>query len=1027
MKKRLARSRIECIGEVNMKMEKYYENPEILHVGTEETRCYYEPKRINGDCRMQKLSEMWRFHYYSCIEELEKDFYLKDLTQEKVIQVPSCWQNAGYDKHQYINFHFPIPADPPYVPDYNPCGLYETFFEAVLGERQYLYFEGVDSCFYVWLNGKFVGYSQVSHSPSEFEITDYVVEDENRLHVLVFKWCDGTYLEDQDKFRMSGIFRDVWLISRAPVHIRDYTIRTCLKGLGEAQVAISLHKSTRKFIGELSVSLQISDQENRIISQKNCLIESEEDELEELLEIPNATLWNAEKPYLYTLQIMTKDEIISQRIGVREITVDGQIVKINGKPVKLLGVNRHDSDARTGYTISREQVLADLKLMKENNINTIRTSHYPNAPWFVEYCDEYGFYVIDEADIEMHGVVSQYGGYEEDIYCNYAMDPLFETAIMDRIERCVIRDKNAASVIMWSLGNESGFGTSFEKSGRWVKEYDPTRLVHYEGSVYQSKNHKNDTSRIDVYSNMYPSIDQIEQYFLNTENKKPYFMCEFVHAMGNGPGGIKEYVAHIYENDGFLGGCVWEWCDHAIFDGYTEEGKERYLYGGDHGEKYHDGNFCVDGLLYPNRKPHTGLGEWKNSISPVKISVIDMQAGIFKLENRYDFWELAEEVAISYEITAGGELEQGEKIVCSGKLEVPVLKPHHSEEIKISIPHLLSEDCDIYVRFIYRQKHDKTLIKQGHEIGFSQFCIKEREQKNISIETQNKEMSAKKIELIETQNYWMIEGTHFSYAFGKKTGNFVKLEYDKKNILDENVTFQIYRAPTDNDMNIKEEWEKAGYKDVIYKIYALETKVKEDNVEIHVKIGAAAVYRRPVLKMDVIWQINSYGEILCIIEADKDTDMPFLPRLGMQLPLQQHFRKVTYYGYGPTESYIDKIQNSYVGEFTSTVEEMHENYIRPQENGSRYRCRYVRVDGNGLAMNIEAEEYLDFNISDYTIEELESKKHDFELKKSGYTILNLDQRMSGIGTASCGHPLLEKYRREEAHSEWKIKISFSKL
>ena len=1010
-----------------MKLVNYYENPYILHVGTEKTRCYYEPKKLNGDNRMQSLSGIWNFQYYSCIEEVENDFFLKNTKNWDSILVPSCWQTQGYDMHQYTNFHFPIPADPPYVPSDNPCGAYETFFDSDLKERKFLYFEGVDSCFYVWLNGKFIGYSQVSHSSSEFEISQHVLEGSNRLNVLVMKWCDGTYLEDQDKFRMSGIFRDVWLISRPEIHIGDYTVQTYIKESGKAEIKIMIKKADSLSRSSLPITLRLFDDEKNLISEGDCLISEAETITEEVIWIENARLWSAEDPYLYQLDMVTTQEVISQKIGIREITVDGRIVKLNGYPIKLFGVNRHDSDPVTGSTISREQALADLKLMKEHNINTIRTSHYPNAPWFVEYCSQYGFYVIDEADIEMHGVVSLYGDYDETIYCNYARSSIFEKAIEDRIKRCVIRDKNAASVIMWSLGNESGFGTSFEKAGYWIKNYDKTRMVHYEGSVYQAQNHKNDLSMIDIYSNMYPSLTQIDQYFENKENKKPYFMCEFAHAMGNGPGGIKEYVEKIYTYEGFSGGCVWEWCDHAIFDGYTKEGKKRYLYGGDHGEKYHDGNFCVDGLVYPDRTPHTGLGEWKNAIAPVRISKINLKTGEFRLENRYDFFELSTKIIILYEITKGGCIRENETIIASGEVEIPRIHPHSSAIIKINLPFELSNKEDVYIRFRYLQKCDEAFRKIGHEIGFTQICLQKRDSAPLNRKHGVVLSESGKFILRESETCWELEGEHFHYTFGKKSGHFTNIKVAGVNILSEPAKYNIYRAPTDNDIQIKEKWIKAGYHDATYKVYKSEAIFKNEILEFHVKIGVAAIYRKPVLKLDVVWQINKNGDIILRLVADKDRDMPFLPRLGVIFTVDRGFDHITYYGYGPSESYIDKVQNCYVGEFSSTVEKMHEDYIRPQENGSRHHCRYVKLSSKDLAILVEAEEYLDFNVSEYTIHELETKKHNYELEKSGNVALCIDHRIAGIGSNSCGPQLSEKYTQDETHSEWNIKINFDRI
>ncbi|MCC8170126.1 MAG: beta-galactosidase, partial [Oscillospiraceae bacterium] len=529
-------------------MKNYHENPKILHVGTEDSRAYYIPfsdrMRALSNVREQSdrfisLNGEWNFEYYNSVYDFDG---FENLTNK--IPVPSCWQNHGYDTHMYTNVRYPFPYEPPYVPNFTPCGAYSREFTVDVKGRFYLNFEGVDSSFYLWINDSFVGYSQVSHSTSEFDITDYVNRENNRICVLVLKWCDGSYLEDQDKFRMSGIFRDVYLLKRSENHIKDFFIKTGTDGT----VSVEADREAKYTLLDLN-GYEIGSAEG----ESACL------------KIENPILWTSETPLLYTLIIEAAGEVIVQKIGLREISISGGVIYLNGKKLRIKGVNRHDSDPVKGYTISREQALTDLRLMKEHNINAVRTSHYPNSPWFTELCDELGFYVVDEADVEIHGTSAIYGGSQENTFGLLAQDERFYDAILDRVQRCVIRDKNRTSVIFWSLGNEGGYGEGFENAGRWVKEYDDMRLLHYESSVWETGGHKNDTSMLDVMSNMYATPERIRDYFENKEDSKPFIQCEYIHAMGNGPGGIDEYIELMDKYDGFVGGFVWEWCDHAVY------------------------------------------------------------------------------------------------------------------------------------------------------------------------------------------------------------------------------------------------------------------------------------------------------------------------------------------------------------------------------------------------------------------------------------------------------------------------------
>ena len=655
---------MRCV--MNMNIQKYYENPETIHLGTMPFRAYYipfEPDMSPEDIFSSKredsnnvtmLNGDWKFKFYNDRFEVPNDFSNTtfDTHNYDTVKVPSCWQMLGYDRNQYTNVNYPFPYDAPYVPDENPCGAYIKKFymqEDKINKKNFLNFEGVDSCFYVWVNSKFVGYSQVSHSTSEFEITDYLQTGENIIAVLVLKWCDGSYLEDQDKFRFSGIFRDVYILTRSKEHIRDFFVKQEIsKDCKKAEIIIEAEYFNSEVDTEC-ILYDIQDNGGNYSADGKCIINRKGAKILDTVkftngaakfQVDNPRLWNAERPYLYTLVIKTKEESILQRVALRKIEIKDSIIYLNNMRVKFKGVNRHDSDPYTGASITEAQALKDLKLMKLHNINAIRTSHYPNSPWFYQMCDELGFYVVAESDIEAHGSAAFYSGSPESTYGDIVQMDIFYDSILDRVKSNVIRNKNNGCIIFWSLGNEAGYSKAFEDAGRWVKEYDAERLLHYENSVWETGGHKNDTAMLDVYSKMYDSLEMIDTYLSKEENKKPYLLCEFVHAMGNGPGDIEDYFEKIYKEDRFAGGFVWEWCDHAIYMGKTIEGKDKFFYGGDFKEYPHDGNFCVDGLVFPDRRVGTGLLEYKNVIRPVRASIKSLEDKEIYLENKLDFVNL---------------------------------------------------------------------------------------------------------------------------------------------------------------------------------------------------------------------------------------------------------------------------------------------------------------------------------------------------------------------------------------------------
>lgn len=1029
-------------GVLNLRLEKYYENPEVLHLGTEEPRAYYLPTGIQGEEERVLLNGEWEFAFYASPYEVPENFVTgQDLAEAKNVTVPACWQFYGVDKHQYTNINYPIPYDPPYVPAENPCGAYRRHFsmdETVSGKRVYLNFEGVDSCFYLWVNGTFAGYSQVSHAISEFDITSYLKEGDNLLAVLVLKWCDGTYLEDQDKLRMSGIFRDVYLLVRPENHIRDLRIESILnEDFTQGKIEISCD-----FTGEEQpVAVTVRDQQGNICGEGRADHENHAEKL--TIEIAEPSLWSPEVPYLYQLEICAGEEKILEETGFRHICIKDAVVYINGVPVKIKGVNRHDSDPETGYTISREQAEKDLLLMKKHNINAIRTSHYPNAPWFTQLCDHYGFYVISESDLEAHGGATLSWEDENlDVLKKMSVtveNEIFAEAILDRNKRNVIVNKNRPCIIMWSLGNESGTSPFLEAAGNWIKSYDPGRLLHYEG-IFQCEDFPYDASMLDVYSRMYQDFDGIREY-LGTNDRRPYMLCEFSHAMGNGPGDFEQYMQIFLENPRVLGGCVWEWCDHAVYDGITPNGKKRFLYGGDFGEEEHDGNFCVDGLVYPDRKVSPSLVEYKNVIRPVRAKLVDGGQGIVELTSWLDVLSLEEAVEIQYELSLNGEVQE--------RGILPVEKHPARAAVCYQIPYKMPQTRGmVHLRLIYLSKGKIPYLEAGEELGFDQLCVRSESpvqkiqmrqsetavtqiQKNPAVKNpktnEQQEYICESLSFEDDGRFITIQGNNFTYRFDGFYGVFQSLIWQGEEYLRKDMEYNFTRAEMDNDMCMKAAWEKAGYHHIKNRVKELCTDMVNGNCVIHCTQTFAPLHNRKCVDLTSVWTITPDGTICVHGDGWRNTAMPWLPRFGLRMFLDRGFEQVDYLGYGPGDAYLDKHQASWFGKFHDEVSRMHEDYIKPQENGSHfgtYRVKVSRADGRWI--EITSGQPFSFQVSHYTQEELREKKHNFELEESPYTILCADYKMSGIGSGSCGWAPAAEYRMEEENFSYEMTFRMGK-
>ena len=1008
-----------------MSLPRYFEDPQTLHVNTTPHHAYFIPfsstesvvkKTREFSPYFTLLNGEWDFAYFENYTHLPQDF-LHFLFTDK-ISVPSNWQNHGYDNHQYTNVNYPFPFDPPYVPIENPCGLYHRVFNVEVNpEKRYLLnFEGVDSCLFVYVNQQFVGYSQISHCTSEFDITDFLQQGENHLHVLVLKWCDGSYLEDQDKFRMSGIFRDVYLLARERNYLQDFFIQT---QLDQELTRVQLHVACQFVGSEQSISWQLFDPQGKlIIEQKGHAFHAE---------IENAQLWHAENPRLYTLILQYGSEVICQKVGLRHIEVKNGVMLFNGQAIKFKGVNRHDSDPKTGYVISREQALQDLRLMKQHNFNAIRTAHYPNAPWFTELCDEYGFYVIAESDIESHGTNAVYVESPEtsillgvkteidheairqktiDNYCYMARSPEFNQAILDRTDANIERDKNRPSVVIWSLGNESGYGENFEQAAAWVKQRDPSRLVHYENAIFQHSAHQNDTSNLDFHSEMYTSTEELDAYFADAKNQKPYLFCEYLHAMGNSCGDTEDYFQAMERHAGACGGFVWEWCNHSPY----LLNSSKMGYGGDFNDTPNDGNFCADGLVTADRQIQSNLLEYKNVYRPLRAALKNSH---IELKNYLDFTDAAEAISIHYQIT------EDFSVVQEGQIDDLKIAPKSTALLPLPLP--ASNGSLQILTLTYHQKTETGLIPQGHNLGFDQIILSAQSH----LFADEIKSNIQSISVSEYANLISVKVSDIEYQFDQYKGTIQQIRKAGEPWLNQPADFNIWRAPLDNDSLMKAHWLAAGYDRATSRVYNYRLTEQESAVEITFKLGLVAVSKARILTLNVMYRIEQNGLLHINIHAEKQPHLPFLPRFGLRFFLNQGFNQVEYVGYGPTESYLDKHHATALGRYKTTPESNHVPYLKPQENGSRYGCTEVKVANSSDCFTVQSHTPFSMNVSPYSQEELGSKKHQYDLEKSGSTILCVDYKMSGVGSNSCGPALKEQYRLNETEWDWSISLQIN--
>lgn len=962
------------------KKVKRWEDHRITGIGRREARtAFYKDSQ-----KKISLNGEWAFKYVDAPELSPEGFEQSGACEGwDKIDVPSVWQLRGYDKMHYTDVLYPFPVNPPHVPDENPTGIYKktvVLDEQWMEKDTVLKFHGVDSAFDVWVNGNHVGFGKVSRLPSEFDITGFVKTGENDITVRVYKWSDGTYLEDQDMWWLSGIYRDVELINEEKNAVLDLRVNGTLDDSyknGFFTAGITMKQSGTNFGWKLSYKGKTVLEGELVSEGKDICIEAE---------IPEVHTWTAETPELYEFTVMTENQEVTVRCGFRKIEIKDKNFRVNNQVILLNGVNHHDYNPREGRRVTREQMESDIRLMKQYNINAVRCSHYPANEYFYDLCDEYGLYVIDEADLECHGFewVENYTWITD--------DETWKDAYVDRSVRMVKRDRNHPSIIMWSMGNESAFGCNFRSAAEAIRELDDTRLVHYEGDF--------EAEVTDVYSTMYTrlkGLKEIAEYQIKGD--KPHVMCEYGHAMGNGPGGLKAYQDMYRKYKRLQGGFLWEWYDHGI---YTEEkDKKYYKYGGNYGDFPTNGNFCIDGILMPDRTPSPGMEEYKQIIAPVEITAVEGSMNKIQIRNYYDFLNL-DTTTLYWEVKAEDQMIQ------DGTVEGLSVAPHEGKIIALPITAFeLQENTDYYLNLTVCQKEERNYAPAGYEIKKVQIPMQIRKDGFSVRET------ADKLQVTEEQGGLTVENSRVTAKFSTVFGKLISFGKDGKEYLTEGPRMNVYRATIDNDMYKKEDWMNKYFIQKPVEETEYVSCLKEDD-KVIVRIGTFfSCYNQSWgFECDYTYTVYSCGQMKVEIQGKAvqrgKLEPAFLPRIGVIMKGNKNFQKTMWYGMGPGESYVDSKAASIMGIYENTVDGMMTDYVFPQENGHHEQVKWFRIGDGKDGLLCKMEEKLGLNLANYTDESLEKAQHPFEIEKADDVIIHLDYRQSGLGSNSCGEEQLEE-------------------
>ncbi len=976
-----------------MNIPSYHKDLGSLHIGCEAPRAYYIPYHseeaaLAGNREKSEfytsLCGEWNFKFYNSFEDIGDDFLKEKLTD--TIAVPCCWQTVlgkGYDVPLYSNLFYAFPLDPPYVPDENPAGHYskKIMLSKKENKRYFINFEGVSSCFYLFVNGEFAAYSQVSHNTTEVDITDKLINGENVIDVVVVKWCDGSYLEDQDMFRLSGIFREVYILERE---------KNCAIDIRIAAELDDDLESGDLYIKEFSWEGNEPEASYKVIAPTGEVI-FEGTDLD--IEIENPVLWNSENPQLYTVLVYCGNEIIPFKTGFKKIEFRGNVAYVNNQPIKLYGVNRHDSNPETGYYCDMEHMLRDIHIIKQGNCNTVRTSHYPNDPRFLELCDEYGLMVVDEADIETHGMGFEYRDtWDWMRWSKLSIDDEWEPAYVDRAERLYERDKNHVCVIMWSLGNESGCGKNHRAMGKFIKERDPDAIIHYENAHLEFKAvpvGENYSDISDVESRMYAPLDYTAEYAENKNSKKPFYFCEFCCSMSTG--NIHAHCDVFRKYPAVWGGCFWELTDHAVA---VNDGKG-YRYGGDFGDYPHNSVCCIDGVVFPDRKLRPGFADMKKGYEPFEGKYADGKISIF---NRR-FFETLDDLYIEWKLEVNGES------VMSGRIDDTAIAPQSEKEYKLFDTAPESDCC--YLTLTFREKNDRKWTKADYEVGFLQF--------DLSVETAKEITDLPAPAFEDGKRFVKIDCGNIIYTFDKPYGRISSILCGGKEMLAQPVQIEIWKSHGYNQLGEAEDRRSAAMQAVIQKTYSANVTAENDCVKITcpVSIGGPAVV--PILNGEMTFKFYSDGKAEIGFGGEFrqlliDMNMR-LPRFGFRFALKGGYENMEYFGKGPEETYADRHLGCRYGKFATTVNDNFVPYIRPIENGSHFGTRYGTVrndEGAGMIFAPVSEKTFQFNASHFTPLMLEETKHNDELVPLEDTIVYTDYKFD----VRSGHGIYDELEPE---------------
>ncbi len=964
----------------------------------------------------QSLNGKWKFYWVEKPADRPKDFYKPgyDVGKWQEIVVPGNWQIQGWGRPIYLNVRYPFEKNPPYIQHhYNPVGSYRRDFEipADWQNRQvFIFFAGVESAFYLWINGQKVGYSQGSRTPAEFNITPYLKKGKNILAVEVYRWSDGSYLECQDFWRLSGIFRDVYLFSTPDVHIRDFQVSSQLdENYRHALLCVTawVHNYSQQACTGPRIEVTLLDGKDRpvgfapLMQGESVYIAAGEESIVSMkAEITNPLKWSAEKPNLYNVFLTLKDgeekiqEVLRCSFGFRKVEIKRGQLLVNGKPIYIKGVNRHEHDPDTGHYVTEESMIRDIKLMKQFNINTVRTSHYPDDPGWYDLCDRYGIYLIDEANIESHGI-----GYKpENTLANI---PEWKKAHLDRIVRMVERDKNHPSVIIWSMGNEAGDGTTFEAASQWLHQRDPGRPVHYERAGTRP--------HTDIVCPMYPRIETISKYAQEKQDR-PLIMCEYAHAMGNAVGNLKEYWQAIEKYRHLQGGSIWDWV-HQGLRKKSVDGQEYWAYGGDYGDEPNDGNFCINGLVFPDRKVTPKLWEVKKIYQNVAVEPIDVPWGKIKINNKYFFTNLKE-------FTVHWTLSEHGKVIQSGQLPALDIAAGESKILQVPIGETkLSAGAEYWLRLSFRLSEDTPWAAKGHEVAWEQLKVPFQVPARPVMSTS----SPAELKIEDSPQQMKITGQDFSVTFANQTGTIHSLVYGDKPVVQDEVEgikgplLNAYRAPTDNNRYLGKDWQQAGLDRLHHQVKDFKVKrLQPGAIQVDV-LTVCQGTQEGGFEHRCVYTILANGWIRVKNMIKPFGKLPILPRLGVKMTISGELNHFHWYGRGPHENYPDRKASADIGLYQSLVADQYVAYVRPQETGNKEEVRWAALlDEHGSGVLVVADEPLAVTALHYTASDLDKADHIHELTPREEVILCLDKWQLGLGNGSCGPGVIDEYKKYPA-------------